>query len=592
MYRLTKLRWRRRVRQRKQQVEDIGSNAEEGFDKHFMRRLVRLASVRRFVSVWVLLMALLGGIVVVQTRQLTGYYQELKPVPGGIYSEGIVGSFTNANPLFASTVVDETASKLIFSGLLRYDEKNTLVSDLAETWQVDTNGTTYTVRLRPELVWHDGKPLTADDVVFTFQSAQNPDAKSPLFQAWREVDIKKIDDRTVSFGLKAPFAPFVYSLTTGIIPKHLLGEVEPSQLRSVAFNTNKPVGSGPFIWQALELEGQDPNDREQYIGLVSNKRFHLGQPKLDSFVIKSFISKDNLLVALKERRVDAVVGLDTLPEDADIKSLKAHEAPTTAIFMAFYLTDGGVLKDTKVRSALTQGVDTSSIIKQLGYPVIKANEPFLRNSFAYDPAYAQLGKNVEAANKLLDEAGWLKNSDGQRAQNKVDLSIKLVGLNNFENSVVSKSLQQAWASLGVKVEVVLQNNEDLQPTIANRAYDVLLNAISLGLDPDVYPFWHSSQADPRSPGRLNLSNYSSVATDKALDAGRSRIEPSLRSAKYKPFLQAWKDDNPALAMYQPRFLYITRGDLFFYNPESINSSTDRLNNVHNWMIRQSNTPIN
>ena len=77
---------------------------------------------------------------------------------------------------------------------------------------------------------------------------------------------------------------------------------------------------------------------------------------------------------------------------------------------------------------------------------------------------------------------------------------------------------------------------------------MLLNAISLGLDPDVYAFWHSSHADPRSVGRLNFSNYFSQAADKSLDAGRYRLEPALRSAKYKPFLQALKDDNQALPL--------------------------------------------
>lgn len=591
MYRVTKLRWRRRVRQRKQQVEDLGSTAEDHIDKHFIRRLVRLVSVRRFVGSWVLLIILLGGIGVTQIRNLTGYYQQLQPVSGGTYSEGVVGSFTNANPLFATTMVDETVSHLVFSGLLKYDEQNKLVNDLVESWQVDQTGLIYSFKLKPNLQWHDGKPLTADDVVFTFQSAQNPDVKSPLFQAWREVVVAKVNQQTVQFSLKAPFASFVYSLTTGIIPKHLLAVTEPSQLRSVAFNTNQPVGAGPFVWQALELSADGYAEREQYIGLVANDTYHLGRPKLDSFVVKSYLSKDRLLTAFKERQLDGVVGLDTLPDENQGKSIRSYDAPLTAIAMAFFLTDSPILKDTKVRSALVQSVDVPAMIKQIGYPVIKADEPFLKNSFAYDPNYRQIGKNLEAANKLLDEAGWPKNTENQRQQNKADLSIRLVGQNNYENGIISKSLQQAWGAVGVKVEVVLQDEADLREVIAGRGYDVLLSAISLGADPDVYAFWHSSQADKRSPGRLNFSNYSSPNADKALDGGRSRTDPALRTAKYKPFLQAWKDDNPALALYQPRFLYVTRGELFNYNPETINTSTDRLNNVHNWMIRQANQPI-
>lgn len=591
MYRVTKLRWRRRVRHSRRQVEDIGNQAEQHFDKHFIRRLIRLGGVRRFVIGWLLLLVMLGGIVVVQTRALTGYYQQLQPVVGGAYNEGLVGSFTNSNPLFASSMADTTVSKLVFSGLLTYDVKNQLVNDLAESWKIDETGTLYTVVLRPGTKWHDGRDLTADDVVFTFKQAQNPDVKSPLFQSWREVTIKKVDDRTVTFSLKAPFAPFIYSLTTGIIPKHLLETVEPTQLRSVSFNTSKPIGAGPFKWDALEITGGNVDDREQQIGLIANPQYHLGRPKLDRFVVKTFISKDKLQQAFAERRVDAVVGLEQLPDDFDKTGIVYNETPLTAIQMAFFLSDTGPLKDGRVRSALVQAADTAAIIKALGFPVVKSDEPFLRTSFAYDPAYRQLGKNIEQSNKLLTDAGWLRTGQEVRKQAKDSLTINILGLQNQENSSTARALQQAWASVGVKAEVNLQNERELRESITNRAYDVLLNAISLGADPDVYAFWHSSQADPRSQSRLNFSNYSSKSADSALDGGRTRVDSALRSAKYKPFLQAWKDDNPALAMYQPRFLYLTRGTLFNYEPKVLNSSTDRLNNVHEWMVRQSNVPI-
>lgn len=592
MYRVTKLRWRRRVRNRRRQVEGLSVTAEESFDKHFIRRLLRLAEVRRFVAGWLTLIILLAGIVIIQTRALAGYYQTLTPVPGGIYTEGVIGTLTNANPLFASSMVDTTVSKLLFASLLNRDEHNNLTGDLAEKWSLDKTNTIYTVVLKPNLVWQDGSKLTADDVVFTYQSAQNPDVKSPLFASWREVSIAKVDERTVTFTLKAPFAPFINSLLTGIIPMHLLQKVDPSQLRSVSFNTNKPVGAGPFMWQTLEITGNNTDAREQHIGLIANPKYNGGRPKLDQFVIKAFLTKDRMLTAFNERRIDAAVGLDKLPDELKNSSVSAYETPLTAINMAFFLNDPpGPLSDKKVRTALVEAADTPAAIKSLGFPVIKSDEPVLKDSFAYDPAYKQAGKNIDQANHLLDDAGWPKSNSGIRQKADKDLTLTLLGLNNYDNTVVAKSLQQSWASVGVKVNVVLQDDQDLQSSVSNRSYDVLLNAISMGTDPDSYAFWHSSQADKRSPNRLNFSDYTSETADKALDGGRTRVEVPLRTAKYKPFLQAWQTDNPALALYQPRFLYVTRGKLFFYNPTTLNSSTDRLNNVQNWMIRQSNTVI-
>src|SRR5882762_4510422 len=122
--RSTRLRWRRRFRSRKRQVEDMSYQAEEHLERHFFRRVGRLGQVRRFIAVWVLLLVLIIGIVIVQMRALSGYYLAPEPIAGGTYTEGILGSFTNANPLYAVGSVDSSVSHLVFAGLFKYDQKN------------------------------------------------------------------------------------------------------------------------------------------------------------------------------------------------------------------------------------------------------------------------------------------------------------------------------------------------------------------------------------------------------------------------------------------------------------------------------------
>ena len=129
----------------------------------------------------------------------------------------------------------------------------------------------------------------------------------------------------------------------------------------------------------------------------------------------------------------------------------------------------------------------------------------------------------------------------------------------------------------------------MQDLIDNRDYDAILYGISIGVDPDVFAYWHSSQADPRATNRLNFSNYKSAVADRALEAGRSRVDVALRAAKYTPFLQSWSTDAPAQILYQPRFLYITNGQLFGFEPKTMNVAADRFNNVHNWKIIQART---
>ena len=147
--RLTRLRWRRQIRHGRKQVENISVQAEEHIEKHFFKRLARLFDVRRFVVSWILLLAILCGIVGLQLNALTAFYQELQPVAGGSYSEGMVGDFTNANPIFATELVDSTVSRLVFAGILKYDNNNQLVGDLAESWKVSKDGKTYTIVLKP-----------------------------------------------------------------------------------------------------------------------------------------------------------------------------------------------------------------------------------------------------------------------------------------------------------------------------------------------------------------------------------------------------------------------------------------------------------
>ena len=185
--RAMKLRFRRHLRLQKRQVEELGAQAEQRLEDDFFKRLERLGVVRRFVSSWLLLVILLIGIVVAQVRGLSGYYQVLTAAPGGTYTEGVLGAFTNANPVYATDIADTTVSELVFAGLLTLNQNNQLTGELAESWTVDSAGTTYTVKLRSNLTWHDGKPLTAADVVFTYQIIQNPDAQSPLFNGWNGI---------------------------------------------------------------------------------------------------------------------------------------------------------------------------------------------------------------------------------------------------------------------------------------------------------------------------------------------------------------------------------------------------------------------
>jgi peptide/nickel transport system substrate-binding protein len=585
--RTTKLRWRRRFRLSYRQVEDMGVNAENGLEKYFFKRFARLVAVRRFAFSWLVLVCLLIAGSVTQIRGLSQHYQTLAPAPGGTFSEGMVGTFTNANPLYAVSTADASVSRLIFSGLLKYDQHNQLAGDLAAKLESDERAIRYVVTLKDDLKWQDGYPLTSADVVYTYQTIQNADARSPLFSGWQGVKLEAPDAKTVVFTLPSPLSSFPHSLTNGIVPKHLLGEVEPAQLRTAHFNSSNPVGSGPFKWEVIEVAGANQEEREERIGLVPNPNYYGVIPKLDRFIIRTFRSEEKLLHAYRNNELNAMAGLPNTPDDLT-QSAHALEytAPLTGEVMVFFRNTTEPFNDVKVRQALVQAVDVSAVAQELGYPVIVAKSPLLTADLGYDKTLTQLPTDVANANMLLDAAGWMPGQDGIRSKNGKPLTFMLSAQSASDRAAITQALQKAWRAIGVDTQVSLESDADIQGVVSRHDYDALLYGISMGTDPDVFAYWHSSQIDPRTSAGLNLSEYKSTIVDRSLEAGRTRSDPATRAAKYRPFLEAWRADAPALALYQPRFLYVSQGEIFNFAPESLNTTTDRFANIENWMIRQ------
>jgi len=282
----------------------------------------------------------------------------------------------------------------------------------------------------------------------------------------------------------------------------------------------------------------------------------------------------------------ALVATQPWPETlADDDSVQATNLPLTAANMVFFRSSEGVLSQTPVRQALVAGVNVKALTEGLAEPIIPVREPVLQGSAGYNPAYHQLQFNFSEATARLDQEGWVKGANGIRSKEGKPLTFKLYAQDTPENGNVTARLQSQWRKLGVDVKVFLQSDVDLRDTVASHGYDALLYGISLGVDPDEYVYWHSSQFDVRS-ARLNFSEYKSAVADSALEDGRTRSDPTLRAIKYQPFLQAWQQDAPALGLYQPRFLYITRGQVYNFADHTLTADTDRFNNVQNWMIRR------
>ena len=583
----SKKRWRRKLDRQQKEAVVLSQQADDHIERLLIKRFDRLVSVRKFVILWVGIFALIIFATILQIRWLAPYYQRLAPVAGGVYSEGLVGAFTNSNPLYATGTADTAVSRLVFSGLFKHDNNNKLVGDLASGYTLDDSQKNYTVTLRPNVYWQDGKPVTADDVVFTYNIIQNPAALSPLYNSWRDIKVTKVSANKVNFELPNSLSAFPYSLTNGIVPQHLLHKTPPEQLRTAAFNIH-PVGSGPFIWRYVEVSGSTTSDRQQRISLSANKKYWAGRPKLDGFSIIVYPNDQHMIRAFQKKQINAMSGLELLPEQiAGDKSIYVYNTPLTSAVMAFFNNSHDGLGDVNLRKALVSGIDRKEIESLSKYPVRLTNEPLLRDQLGFDPSVPELPFNKAYAEQLLDQAGWKLGAGGIRYKDGKPLQFEMASQDDQQYAKLATLLQDMWAKVGVKINTHYYSNDDLQgQIIATHDYDILLYGISLGVDPDQFAYWDSSQANLGSQGHLNLSEYKSSAADQALEAGRTRSDAAVRIVKYKAFLNAWSNDAPAVTLYQPNFLYITRGPVYGYERKASNSGTDRFYNIRDWAIRQ------
>lgn len=578
---LNKSKLKRKYRARKKSIAELGATANKNIDRHIFRRWTNLQNAKRFIAGWLTLLVLLITGVALQTSALGKHYLEPSPVGGGVITEGIKGAFSNGNPLYAASVVDSSVAKLVFSSLMTYDNNGKLAGDLAESWDMSTNGQVFTVKIKPNTYWHDGKKLTSKDVVYTYKTIQNPDSKSPLSSGWKGIKIEAVNEKTVKFTLPSPYAPFLNLLTNGIVPEHILGQKSVESLRGDQFNTQTLIGSGPFEFK--RVVGKSAQAGQEII-LSANEEYHDGAPQLEGFSFKTYEDSNKLAKDLKAKKVTTASGLSY--KDQELPTEYSYPFVQNSATMLFIKTTSPNVADVKVRQALIKGTVTKNLSAKNGFETVSVKAPLLSSQAGYNKDIEQFVYAKPEAEKLLDEAGWVKTPNAKyRQKDGKELSLKLVSENNEIYPQIATELQKQWADIGVKLDVSFVTPEQITQTyIPNHEYDIFLYGVNIGPDPDVYAYWHSSQAAEGSP-RLNLSEYKSPTSDLALESARSRANTELRVAKYKPFLTSFKNDVPAIGLYQPRYLYLASQPIYgIDNSRHISSPEERFNNVNNWKI--------
>jgi len=528
-----------------------------------------------------IIVSLFGWIIVYKMKTTI-----VAPAYGGSFSEGIVGNPQYINPILSqANDADRDVAELIFSGLMEYNSKGELVPDLAEKYNIGENGKTYEFFLRKDIKWHDGKPFTADDVIFTINRIQDADFRSPLRTNWIGVEAEKIDDWAVRFKLKTQYAPFLTNTTVGIIAKHIWEKITPVNF-SLAPENLEPIGTGPYKLNKIK---QDKEGFVTYIGLKAFGDYASGRrPFIEKINLYFYPNEENAIKAYNRGSVENL-GLLSVQNKSLLKGENRSNMRRLILpryFAVFFnQSKSTALSDKTVRIALNHATNKKQLIGLIlddeGETV---DSPIPKGVFGHTDETKIYDWAVEHANNILDAAGWKDiDNDGIRENKETKLEFELITTESKELQQVANLLQEQWQKIGAKISVkIMDIGEIQQEYIRPREYQALLFGEVLGLDPDPYAFWHSSQK--KDPG-LNLALYDNKKVDDLLRDARQILEPDLRINKYKEFQQLVNDDAPVVFLYNSYNLYLTAKKIKGFENTNIVLPSKRFADIEKWYIK-------
>ncbi len=628
------------------------------------------------------------------------YLSNTKVVPalGGTYIEGVVGQPRFINPIYGETNdVDRTLIDLVFSGLMTYDKDGKIVTDLAESYKISDDGKTYAFTLKDNIFWHDGKPLTTDDVIFTIKTIQNSDYKSPLRANWIDVEAEKVSDKSLSLHLKVPYNSFLENCTVKIMPSHIWGSILPENFTLSSYNL-QPIGSGPFEFSDIN---QTNTGFIKTLNFQSNRRYYNEPSFISNLSFQFFEKKEDLIKAANAKTINGftLASLENSQAQAkkEIKQgwskneqFSMYDFSLPRYFAVFFnnsrsdrgsSTESGqkssLFSDAGIRQAMSYAVNKDELIAKINSDtktnISIVDSPILPTFFGYQAPSDVYNFDTDKAKTLLDKSGFKDTGNGTRekaivkkpafqftgylkvgskgtaviqlqaclakldntfknllqnetngtygkatesavtqfqkkylqdqsptgetgaatrkklnelclapSQNSQQLKFTLTTANQPQLLEIANLLKAYWQSTGAQVEIQAVSLTDLKPIIKNRTYDALLYGEALGAEPDLYPFWHSSQKI--DPG-LNLSSYENKNADQLLKDSRETLDNSIKEQKLEKLQNIVIKDAPALFLYNPDFVYWVSQTVQGIDTQKIIDPAKRFSNITNWYLQ-------
>lgn len=542
----------------------VSEESKEHIRTNVFQRVSHIRDIRLLIFEWSLLVLALIMLGVAQMFWFAESYSERTFVNGGSYIEATLGRVNSLNPLFAITSSEKTLSRLMFATLVANDYSGHAGPGLAQSVHSNEDGRVWTVQLRDGLKWSDGEPITNADVIYTLSLIQNPVVNSVYDANLENVQIAENEVGEIVFTLPVAYADFASALEVPIVPKHKLEDTEPRILIEDSFS-NAPVTSGAFSFNATQASSASD---DAIVYLSGNPYYYGGEPMLASFGVHAYADKEAIVAAMNAGAVTATAELSS-KEVEQVKSGMFNKVETSINVGAFvfFNTSSGVFRDANLRRAVREGLNFSALraaapgTRELNYPLLESQIELV--TWPELPA-----QNAADARVKLAGAGGL--------------TANIVTVNSGDLPAVTEELKAQLTDLGFECNITTY--EETQDFIANvlsrRTYDLLVYEIELGADPDLLPYYHSSQA---AGSGLNLSSYRNTIVDDLLIGARETLDPELRAKKYESFLEYWVADVPAIGLYQANMTYLYNKNVRPFSAEVyLVTELDRFIDVTNW----------
>ncbi|MBI4920088.1 hypothetical protein HY838_02270 [Candidatus Azambacteria bacterium] len=459
---------------------------------------------------------------------------------------------------------------------------------MAASYTVSKDDKTYTIKLKDGITWHDGRPFSADDVIFTVNAVQNPEYNSPLRNSWQGVKAESPDPHTVVLTLKTPYNAFAENLAMlGILPEHIWSKVAPKNFPLADFNL-KPVGTGPYRFSKLQKNALGTIIA---VNLTANQTYFASPPFIQNLTFKFYLSEEEAVSAFNRKEADGLF-LQTAQNKNQLRGLQnssVFSLPSLRVYALFFNTNDPILKDGNARKAINYAVNKEELLNKLlnGEGKIAAG-PIPPGAPGSSPNIIGYEFDTQKARQILEKAGWTRNEFGIYAKklNKKDKEatpLKFTVIATKSMQLAATLIRDNLKNIGIDIDLKIVSISDLQQNyLKTKNYGAILIGESYTASIDPYVFWHGVSAKDSG---LNLSLYDNKKVNKILEDARQITDPIKRAQKLEEFQKLVLADAPAAFLYSPNYLYVVKNTVKNISFVNLAIPSNRFAKISDWHIQ-------